>query len=53
MQGLAEGKEEGFAEGVEETAMKMLNEGIAVEVICKVTGLPKERVEALKTGRAD
>lgn len=44
-------KMEGIAEGIEKTAMKMLDEGIAVEVIGKVTGLSKERVEELQTGR--
>jgi predicted transposase/invertase (TIGR01784 family) len=37
-EGKAEGKIEGFAEKNRETAIALLNEGIAEEVICRVTG---------------
>ncbi|OXS61941.1 hypothetical protein B1A99_04905, partial [Cohnella sp. CIP 111063] len=47
MQGLSEGK----VEGKIETAARMLEEGLPVELIAKVTGLPDRDIEQLKTSR--
>ena len=55
LEGLAEGREEGRAEGraegehnkALEIAQGMKKEGIAVEVICKLTGLSKEEIYTL------
>jgi predicted transposase/invertase (TIGR01784 family) len=38
-EGKKEGREEGKKEGRKETAKAMLAEGIAIETICKITGL--------------
>lgn len=50
--GKREGKEEGIKEGIkkgrEETAINMIKNGLSVELISKVTGLPSETIENLK-----
>ena len=50
--GREEGRKEGRKEGKEqeqiEIAKKMLNEGIDIEIIAKITGLTKERIEELR-----
>jgi len=43
----AEGKAEGKAEEKLETALKMLEDGMSIETICKYTGLYKEQIEQL------
>ncbi|PRX55748.1 putative transposase/invertase (TIGR01784 family) [Cohnella sp. SGD-V74] len=48
MQGLSEGKIEGMTEGKVEVASRMLEEGLSVELIAKVTGLPGPDIEKLK-----
>ena len=52
MEGLAEGKEEGLAQGelkAKQTIAKgMLAEGLAIEVIAKLTGLTQTEIENLK-----
>ena len=44
-------KEEGIKEGIKEekieTAKKMKNEGLAINLIQKITGLTKEEIEKL------
>ena len=49
--GLSEGRSEGLAEGAaqekREIAKSMIKEGIAIEIIKKVTGLSAEEVEEL------
>ena len=47
----AEGKAEGKAEGVElaKTAINMLKDGIAIDQICKETGLTEAQVAELQT----
>ena len=50
--GLAEGRAEGLAEGAasmqHQIAVNMLKEGMAVELIERVTGLPKAEIETLR-----
>jgi predicted transposase/invertase (TIGR01784 family) len=50
--GEAKGKAEGLAEGEAqkslEIAKNMLTEGLSVDCICRVTGLTKEAVSALR-----
>ena len=41
-------REEGRAEGIEETAKNMFANGISSELIAKCTGLPLEQVLALQ-----
>jgi len=41
-------KNEGIALGKIETALKMLEDGMPVDVICKYTGLSREQIEQLK-----
>lgn len=45
--GLEKGRSEGVAQEKREIAKSMIKEGIAKEVIEKITGLSKEEVEAL------
>ena len=55
-EGFREGKEEGIRDGIEqghkesqqEIAKKLKQEGIAIEIIMKTTGLSKEEIEELK-----
>ena len=37
----------GFDKGIQQVAKNMKNEGISIEVICKVTGLTKQEIEKL------
>ncbi len=46
--GKEEGKEEGLQKGKEEAALKMLQKGMAVELISEITGLPAERIAQLR-----
>jgi len=41
-------KADGKAEGKNETALKMLEDGMTIETICKYTGLSQEQIEQLK-----
>jgi len=43
----AEGKAEGKVEEKNETALKMLEDGMSIETICKYTGLSQEQIEQL------
>lgn len=47
----AEGKAEGKAEGVElaKTAINMLKDGVAIDQICKETGLTEDQVAELQS----
>ena len=47
-EGLAEGEAKGKTEGKIEIAKAMLHEGLAVEIICKVTGLSEKQVKDLQ-----
>jgi predicted transposase/invertase (TIGR01784 family) len=47
-QSLMNGKAEGKAEGKADTARAALREGLDVDMICKITGLPKKTVLELK-----
>lgn len=49
--GLEKGREEGREEGFIETALKMLAEGIDLEVITRVTGLSREQLEKLNNNK--
>ncbi len=49
MEGRVEGRIEGKIEGKIETAARMLEEGLSVELIVKVTGLPDQDIEKLKS----
>ncbi|MCQ2166433.1 MAG: hypothetical protein MJY49_03240, partial [Bacteroidales bacterium] len=46
--GRAEGEAKGKTEGKIEVAKAMLHEGLAVEIICKVTGLSEKQVKDLQ-----
>jgi predicted transposase/invertase (TIGR01784 family) len=52
--GLEQGLEQGIEKGIEkarlEDAKNMLAEGIAVEVVARVTGLSSEIIEQLRSG---
>ena len=48
-EGIKEGKKEGIKEGIIATALKMLNDGMPIENICKYTGLSKLEIEKIKT----
>ena len=47
-QGTAEGVEKGVEQGIEKVAKSLLSLGIPVEQIGIATGLPLERIEALR-----
>ncbi|GIN86150.1 hypothetical protein J6TS2_25360 [Heyndrickxia sporothermodurans] len=49
-EGRLEGKKEGKVEGKKETALKLLEMGISMDVIEKATGLEKEEIEKLNKG---
>lgn len=46
-QGLAEGRAEGLAEGKAEVAKRLLEKGVAMEIIVASTGLSEEQIKAL------
>ena len=46
--GLKKGKAEGKTEEKIETALKMIADGMAMDIICKYTGLSKQQIEQLK-----
>ncbi len=50
--GLAEGEAKGKAEGKAEVALRMLEEGMSVEVVCRTTGLKRSDLTKLKRKRA-
>lgn len=47
MEGKKKGKEEGIEETRRITAKRMLEEGLSVDLIKKITGLGKEKIEKL------
>ena len=47
MEGEVKGKIEGEIKGKMETALKMLEDGMSIESICKYTGLSEEQVKEL------
>ena len=47
-EGLEEGRNEGIQMEKEKNALKMLQEGIDINIIMKVTGLTEEKIEELK-----
>jgi predicted transposase/invertase (TIGR01784 family) len=49
-QGLEKGLEQGIEKARLEDAKNMLTEGIAVEVVARVTGLASEIIEQLRSG---
>ena len=50
-QGMAKGKKEGKAEVEAEMAKKLLQEGVDIPFISRVTGLPLERIVSLSKKR--
>ena len=48
-EGIKEGRKEGIKEGITATALNMLKDGMAIENICKYTGLSKQQIEKLTT----
>ena len=46
--GRAEGRAEGKAEGKAEVALRMLEEGISIEVVSRITGLKRSELNKLK-----
>lgn len=46
-EGRAEGRAEGLAEGRTEVAKRMLEAGMDIELICKLTGLDSTDIEAM------
>jgi len=47
LRGLQEGLQEGRQEGRQEMTLKMLQEGVEIELIARVTGLSIEQIQAL------
>jgi len=47
-EGIKKGKAEGKAEGIFTVARSMLNEGVPIEMILKVTGLTRKEVEQIR-----
>ena len=51
-QGLKKGRQEGIKKGIEEsslaTAQRMLQEGLAVDLIARVTGLSESKISTLR-----
>lgn len=52
-EGIQEGKQEGIQEGKQEVAINLLTEGMAIEVIARITGLSVEVVQELQRQQAD
>lgn len=50
--GMAKGEAKGKAEGKAEVALRLLEEGISIEVICRTTGLKQGEVKQLKRKQA-
>ena len=46
-QGLKQGRQQGQQQGRIETARNALAEGVSIDIVCKITGLPLEEIEAL------
>ena len=46
--GLVEGRAKGRAEGIVEVAKKMLDKGMAADLVAEMTGLPLDKVSHLK-----
>jgi predicted transposase/invertase (TIGR01784 family) len=40
-------RDEGKLEGKNETALKMLDDGMSIDIVCKYTGLSKEQVKEI------
>ncbi|MBU7586403.1 MAG: hypothetical protein KAF91_26665 [Nostoc sp. TH1S01] len=52
-EGRAEGRAMGIEEGVRLVALNLLREGVADEVVIKVTGLSAENIQQLKLTELD
>ena len=50
--GLAEGREEGFIEGKRSSALKMIEEGIALDTVSRITGLSAEELQRLRNAES-
>ena len=46
---LKDARKEGIMEGITKTALKMLRDGMAIEHVCKYTGLSRQKIDSLKT----
>ena len=47
-QGIEKGIEEGKRLGIEQTVRNMLDEGIDISLICKVTGMTEEKIDEIR-----
>ena len=47
-QGIERGLEKGIEKGIEQTVINMLNEGMDISLISKVTGMTEEDINRLK-----
>ena len=48
-EGIQEGQQKGRQEGRQEMILKMLQEGVEIELIARVTGLSIEQIQALSS----
>ncbi len=48
LKGMEKGMEKGLEKGLETVALNLLQEGMDISFIAKVTGLPEERIQGLK-----
>ncbi len=46
--GLEQGRKEGLQQGRQEVALKLLAEGVSLDVVVKTTGLTREEMETLR-----
>ncbi len=46
--GIKKGREEGLEAGRQDTALRLLEEGVDAKIICRCTGLTPESVEKLR-----
>ncbi|WP_067928765.1 hypothetical protein [Alicyclobacillus shizuokensis] len=47
-EGIQQGRQEGIQQGRQEVALKLLAEGVSLDVVVKTTGLTREEIEALR-----
>jgi len=52
-QGVNKGLSQGISQGIQKTAMNMLREGFELDIICRVTGLTREKIHQLREKSAE
>ena len=50
--GMAEGRTEGVNEGRSEVALRMIEEGMSLEIVCRMTGLGRSELTRLQRKQA-